>query len=336
MRVADRGAYTGPALMLSPSPSAAQASSTTTTIISPSLTSARSPSNVAQRTMLKFWPSTPADLTPKAGPDGKERRNPFDSLSHDDVRLLALQSQHQPSSVPTTPSYHHHLLHTSAHAPGTPTTSAPASYFPPPGPLTPGGTHPVAQPTTGLSLHAPVFKMQQPPPSRRPGASRQPSKNPSPASSASSSVSSGTNASGAQNGTMSSSGPSKGQIHVKLIQARGLNVRSSHSKPYAVVQFEQNEFVGRDPIEETEKEAKGIATNLSRQSSSTALSALTAMTIGKDGKGGQSNSLTSANGGAPKSGLNGLFGSRMSAMNPVWKHEVSLCVPRLTLSAPSC
>lgn len=113
-------------------------------------------------------------------------------------------------------------------------------------------------------------------------------------------------------------------------------MRSSHSKPYAVVQFEQNEFVGRDPIEETEKEAKGIATNLSRQSSSTALSALTAMTIGKDGKGGQSNSLTSANGGAPKSGLNGLFGSRMSAMNPVWKHEVSLCVPRLTLSAPSC
>ena len=139
--------------------------------------------------------------------------------------------------------------------------------------------------------------------------------------------------------SMSSSGPSKGQIHVKLIQARGLNVRSSHSKPYVVVQFEQNEFVGRDPIEETEKEAKGIATNLSRQSSSTAISALTAVTKGnssKDGRSSQSGSPTSANGGVPKSGLNGLFGSRISAVNPVWKHEVSLCVPRLILCAPSC
>lgn len=301
--------------------------------------------------MLKFWPSTPADLTPKAGPDGKERRNPFDSLSHDHVRLLPQQNQQQqPSPAPSTPSYHHHLLSTPARIlspatgapPGnTPTTSALASYFPPSGPLTPGGTHPVAQPTTGLSLHAPVFNMQQPPPSRRPGASRQPSKNPSPASSISSTVSSGTNAPVVQtaNGTtsMSSSGPSKGQIHVKLIQARGLNVRSSQSRPYAVVQFEQNEFVGRDPIEETEKEAKGIATNLSRQSSSTAISALTAVTIANSSKdGSQSGSPTSANGGVPKAGLNGLFGSRISAMNPVWKHEVSLCVPRLTLSVPSC
>lgn len=136
---------------------------------------------------------------------------------------------------------------------------------------------------------------------------------------------------------MSASGPSKGQIHVKLIQARGLNVRSSQSKPYVVVQFEQNEFVGRDPIEETEKEAKGIATNLSRQSSSTAISALTAVTKANSSKdGSQSNSPTSANGGVPKSGLNGLFGSRISAVNPVWKHEVSLCVPRLILCAPSC
>ncbi|KZT74293.1 Pkinase-domain-containing protein [Daedalea quercina L-15889] len=128
---------------------------------------------------------------------------------------------------------------------------------------------------------------------------------------------------------MSSSGPSKGQIRVKLIQARGLSVRSSHSKPYVVVQFEQNEFVGRDPIEETDKEAKGIATNLSRQSSSTAISALTAVSKAnpsKDGKGSLSGSPTTTNGGGPKSGLNGLFGSRISAVNPVWKHEVSFDV----------
>ncbi|KAI6097414.1 kinase-like domain-containing protein [Pisolithus croceorrhizus] len=60
--------------------------------------------------------------------------------------------------------------------------------------------------------------------------------------------------------TTSSSGPSsqssggsvtsKGQIHVKLISAR--------------VQFEQNEFVSRDPTDEMDKEVKGIATALSR------------------------------------------------------------------------
>ncbi|KAH9844206.1 serine/threonine protein kinase [Rhodofomes roseus] len=126
---------------------------------------------------------------------------------------------------------------------------------------------------------------------------------------------------------MSASGPSKGQIHVKLIQARGLNARSSQSRPYVVVQFEQNEFVGRDAIEETGKEAKGIATNLSRQSSSTAISALTAVTKANPGKdGSKSGSPPSANGGASKAGLNGLFGSRVSAVNPVWKHEVSFDV----------
>ena len=62
------------------------------------------------------------------------------------------------------------------------------------------------------------------------------------------------------------SGPSRGQIHVKLISARGLNVRSVKARPYVVVQFEQNEFVSRDPTEETDKEIKGVATNLSRNS----------------------------------------------------------------------
>ncbi|KAH9938248.1 serine/threonine protein kinase [Fomitopsis serialis] len=127
---------------------------------------------------------------------------------------------------------------------------------------------------------------------------------------------------------MSASGPSKGQVHVKLIQARGLNVRSSQSKPYVVVQFEQNEFVGRDPIEETAKEAKGLPTNLSRQSSSTAISALTAVSKGnKDGvPKGVSRAHRLPQMAVPQVWSQRLFGSRISAVSPVWKHEVSFDV----------
>ena len=50
------------------------------------------------------------------------------------------------------------------------------------------------------------------------------------------------------------------------------------ARPYVIVQFEQNEFVSRDPTEETDKEVKGVATStLSRTSSSAALSSLDAI-----------------------------------------------------------
>ncbi|EPQ59394.1 serine/threonine protein kinase [Gloeophyllum trabeum ATCC 11539] len=126
-------------------------------------------------------------------------------------------------------------------------------------------------------------------------------------------------------------GQSKGQIHVKLIQARGLNVSSPHSRPYVVVSFEQNEFVSRDPIDETEKELKGQATNLSRNSSSVALSALGAINSKDAAKRSTGSGKNTPVPGAPKpntsaSGLtNSLFG-RKNAHNPVWKHEVSFDV----------
>ncbi|KAF8076149.1 kinase-like domain-containing protein [Lyophyllum atratum] len=129
---------------------------------------------------------------------------------------------------------------------------------------------------------------------------------------------------------------SKGQIHVKLIQARGLNVRSSSARPYVVVQFEKNEFVSRDPTAETDKEVKGTATNLSRNSSSNAINALGA--IGnkaaaldasrkeRNGSGGNPSPASSVSSGRSIAGIsNGLFG-RLSAHNPVWKHEVSFDV----------
>ncbi|KAF8559049.1 serine/threonine protein kinase [Imleria badia] len=129
------------------------------------------------------------------------------------------------------------------------------------------------------------------------------------------------------------SATSKGQIHVKLISARGLNVSSSiHARPYVVVQFEQNEFVSRDPTEETDKEVKGTATALSRTSSSIALTALNA--IGVSRPPGKSSTNTSPSSSLPSSSKvpspvhpvpQGLFG-RISAHNPVWKHEVSFDV----------
>lgn len=370
--------------------------------------------------MLKFWPSTPVDLTPRAGPNGQERTNPFEnlqSLSTSSAGSFSArhnqstqQQQHSPLHsglhTPTAgqpPPFHHQLLNTPHHllspsisAPATLTPNgAPAdltssSHHPHPqpyqatmlGPLTPGGSF--AQPTTSLSLHAPVFKMQQPPPPKRQQSnapSQQPpsslQQQPTPAStanqppsgiaksaSASSSVSANgsitSNASSTTSATSSASsnsnsaapaqsGPTKGQIHVKLISARGLNVRSSKARPYVVVQFEQNEFVSRDPTEESDKEIKGVATNLSRVSSSTALSslaghphlqsnALSALgaissklngrTNGRDststsGKSSKEHTPSSS-AGSNKSGLASVFGSRISVHNPVWKHEVSL------------
>ncbi|KAI0921773.1 hypothetical protein AcW2_006648 [Taiwanofungus camphoratus] len=321
--------------------------------------------------MLKLWPSSPADLTPKAGPDGKERQNPFDvppeHLSHHLLQHsqqppqqhLHTHHQHPPPSS-SVPSYRHQLLSTPHHllspsisAPTTgpqgarsqdaPEPSSPFTH-PLPGPLTPTGSAlPAAPPTTSLSLHAPIFNMQQPPPPKQSPAPN-PSSTPSTAS-AEPSPTPSTRSSGsvtatpfvqvsAANGTPSS-GPSKGQIHVKLIQARGLNVRSPSARPYVVVQFEQNEFVSRDPTDETDKEVKGFATNLSRNSSSTALSALGAIsTKASASRGGSArnsgaatpSSSTSSARSATGALANGLFGSRLSAHNPVWKHEVSFDV----------
>ncbi|KAF8897307.1 kinase-like domain-containing protein [Infundibulicybe gibba] len=154
------------------------------------------------------------------------------------------------------------------------------------------------------------------------------------------------------NGSAPQANSSKGQIHVKLIQARGLNVRAMHARPYVVVQFEQNEFVSRDPTDETDKEVKGTATNLSRNGSSNAVSALGAIgskaaaaidAATKRSRGSPNtspaSSISSGKSGAPpppppppfllRTNSNGappsLFG-RINAHNPVWKHEVSFDV----------
>ncbi|KAI9466917.1 kinase-like protein [Lactarius psammicola] len=142
--------------------------------------------------------------------------------------------------------------------------------------------------------------------------------------------------------TPAPSGSSKGQIHVKLISARGLNVSSLDSRPYVVVVFENNEFVSRDPTDEGDKEVRGVATNLSRTSSSIAISALGAIgsrAVAQEAalRTRRPSPVSSSSSNSAKSSLsipgvsgsrtpsNGLLG-RMSAHNPVWKHEVSFDV----------
>lgn len=258
--------------------------------------------------MIKLWSTTPIDqLTPR--PNYKER-DPFDSLPSPIV-------PHRRSSPgPLTPTSVHPLLgHASPFIPpiqaGTQSVTAD---------LTPLGTT-SAQPTTHLSLHAPVFNMQPPPPGNRKRLSN---------------ISTSTNSVP----PVAHSNISKGQIHVKLIQARGLNVGSLHALPYVVVQFEQNEFVSRDPTDETDKEVKGTAINVSRNASSNAISALgaigskaAALTASKkpakSNSPSPSSSVSSGKSTVPSTPSthtgpsNGLFG-RLSAHNPVWKHEVSL------------
>ena len=285
----------------SPLSSQSRRSSISVSLVSSYLPSLKIPS------MIKLWPSTlsPMDqLTPKAGPSGQERANPFD-----------VPAPPSPTASPTlTQSFHHHLLMSSASILSPRSVSADLTPQLPGAPTSPGGN--LALPTTQLSLHAPDFNMRQPPPSKQ----RKSDTSSTPSSSSASS--------GSASAPTTTAGPSKGQIHVKLIQARGLNVRSINARPYVVVQFEQNEFVSREPTNETDKEVKGTPTNLSRNGSSSALSALTA--IGSRALPDASRSAKSSTGSSPSSsGLsslvtpNNLFG-RLSAHNPVWKHEVSL------------
>ncbi|KAJ7591316.1 kinase-like protein [Mycena floridula] len=70
-------------------------------------------------------------------------------------------------------------------------------------------------PSVALTLTTPVFNMQNPP--------------------------------APKNNSLTSSA-TLGQIHINIISAKSLNLSSSTAKPYVVVQFEMNDFVGSDPV----------------------------------------------------------------------------------------
>jgi len=234
--------------------------------------------------MLRLWPNTTPDQL--LTPRASEK-NPFNDLVHTPTSVHPLLAANSPMLLPA-----------SAYGGSVASDLTPQSISP----------FPSAQPTTHLSLHAPDFKMQQPPPPKKLAQST--------------------------SSTTTHSATSKGQIHIKLIQARALNVRSIHARPYVVVQFEQNEFVSRDPISELDKEVRGTP-SLSRQPSSNAISALgKAASVLDAAKRKNSRDASPASSVAaavakalqppPSSSNNTLWGGRLSAHNPVWKHEVSL------------
>jgi hypothetical protein len=216
------------------------------------------------------------------------------------------------------------------------------------------GIHPLATPTTQLTLASPTFNLQ-PVPNRKNGPQV-----------------SGENTPKTSNGAMQTGKPSthapRGQLHVKLIQARGLAVKSALSRPYVVVVYEQNEFISREPTREDEKEVKGKPTILSRQGSSVNVAAPPTATIAhstsamsvlggiqkafdikprsspsppngtitrpasssadspEEGAQSSSRSSSGSSGGSKvvknQSGL--APQSIHNATNPVWKHQVSL------------
>ena len=339
--------------------------------------------------MIKLWPSSSDQLTPRVAPDGRER-NPFD------IGASSSPVSPNPPRSPSTFAFQHPLLTAHARSPSyernnplarfdpaqlpgggggaaspsvstsTSTTNNSSSADPN---LTPLGftlaTAPTAGlnqfasaiPTTQLSLNAPDFKMQNPATStstllRRP----KPAGQPAPSVTSNGMNTSQTAAKDGANGQTSNG--SRGQLHVKVLQARNLNIQMIPGltpRPYVVAQFEQNEFISRDPIAETEREVKGVATALaanstlpiSRTSSSNALSALgainsKAMAIEaanqrrKNGSKESSASSSPSSMSSSRSGSSttttatttgGVFGrSSSNVYHPVWKHEVSLYV----------
>jgi hypothetical protein len=275
--------------------------------------------------MIKLWPSNilADQITPKATADGHERLNPFELQSHLPSSRSSTNGLATPTLLSPGVSIHHHLLGTANSS-----SNAANADLTPPGPITPpSGAFAARIPTTQISLHAPDFSMRNTKKSTNLSDSMESKSNTPSSSSPSTRTSSIASTSTA---SPHSTGTSKGQIHVKLISARGLNVTSVRSRPYVVVQFEQNEFVSRDPTDEMDKEVKGTATALSRASSSIALSALSSIGVprppGKASAGNSPSSSLSCNQPSPinlPSTTQGLFG-RLSAHNPVWKHEVSL------------
>ena len=299
--------------------------------------------------MIKLWatspspnprPGSPADqLTPRPGANGQERANPFDAPGLTPTSTVAASVSAGPVSPARSGFHQHHLLLSTRPADLTPT----AGISPPV--LSHATSHfAAAIPSSSLTLHAPPFNIMQPPSPIRPRSPLTSTSSSSPHSSRSSASTPPTSVSSHSSHPPAQSAVSRGQIHVKLLQGRGLNVRSVKSRPYIVVEFEQNEFISRDPIAESEKEVRGVATTLSRTSSSTALNALGAIQnsrafdIVKRAKSSANSTPRSSVSSGPSAlptgmnGVNGLasgsssfggFGG-MSAYNPVWKHQVSL------------
>lgn len=230
--------------------------------------------------------------TPKASSshsNGAER-NPFDSMQPPTMTKQSSRSSLN-SSI------------TGMHLPGDVT----------PGMRTPGAiTSHSAIPTTSISLSDPDFTMKLPPPKQKneqnhiadtvnstnnnsaPVPMSDALSTPSPSTSNNASTSSGATK------TRNTAAP-RGHLTIKIVSGRNLAVSSPAARPYAVVQFDKNEFIGREPIDEFGAEAKGVAQPRSEA-----------------GEAGRSRAKTVTPADAlSRTGQN---------HNPVWKHEVTFDV----------
>ncbi|ELU45947.1 hypothetical protein AG1IA_00024 [Rhizoctonia solani AG-1 IA] len=140
--------------------------------------------------MLKLWPSGPSAADGQLTPRASDRKspNPFEAS------LTNLNPTPMASTAPRTPTVMHHLLKTQDNNHDTTPLATPSLGLP------------AAAPTTQLSLNPPEFKLKSAPPLRR-NHSHTPSIKEKDAQAAGAS--------------------SRGQLHVKLIAARGLNVSSA-------------------------------------------------------------------------------------------------------------
>lgn len=100
----------------------------------------------------------------------------------------------------------------------------------------------------------------------------------------------------------------RGHLTVKLIEARNLAVgTSSKSAPYAVVSFDKNEFIGREPIDAMAEEAHGKAIPK------------------EEGLRARAKTVTPAS-SAGAAASDGSSGAQSASRNPVWKHQVTFDV----------
>jgi hypothetical protein len=292
--------------------------------------------------MIKLWPSTPggadSQLTPRVGKDGRERVNPFD---------ISLST----AASPLHAAHHHALLH--AGEPLSPT-----------GPLTPRSpsTTAFAQPTEQVSINPPEFHINQPPaarvhhpapPTTSLAAAAMATKPSTSSALAATTPAVPFPAAQAQPQPQAPTGPRApfGQIHVKLLSARGLNVHSARACPYVVAEFENSEFVSRDPVGERGQTLKGAPTPApprerkdshaahalgaisfrAKQAAEAAAAKVAAKTAAAGSSPSSAGSSKSGRGsptgstGSGSTSATSLFGSS-AAHSPTWKHEVVLCV----------
>lgn len=120
----------------------------------------------------------------------------------------------------------------------------------------------------------------------------------------SSGVTAGGSSSTSSTATRDTAAP-RGQLTVKLVEARGLSIESSsRPAPYAVVSFDNNEFIGREPIDAGAEEARGTA--------------VPKEVADPTGSRSRAKTVTPAS--------NAVDAATMAARNPVWKHQVTFDV----------